>query len=572
LSFFEELKRRNVFKVTVIYVIVGWVLLQVADVLFSALNLPGWTVTLVAGLLIIGFPVALIFAWAFELTPEGVRREGTAVPAAEVEESAEREVVEESAAYASALAVSVADAKSIAVLPFVNMSDDESNEYFSDGISEELLNLLAKIPKLRVAAQTSSFSLKGKEMQILEVGEILKVDHVLEGSVRKAGNQVRITAQLIKVDDGYHMWSETYDRTLDNIFAIQDEIAVAVVEQLKITLLGQVPTVKKTDPTAYALYLRARQLARQSNAKAWEQSIVLYQQALAAAPGYASAWAGLADVYSRQTNKALRSFDEGYALALDAAEKALEVDPENADAHASLGSIALSSNSDIAMSARHFEQALALGADNPDILLEAAILARSLGRQDVAIALLEFVVARDPVNSISHYRLGSTYLWAGRLDAAIASIRIALSLSPGRIVAQWAIGVALLLKGEPKAALEAMQQESDKGWRTAGLVLAYHALGQVAESDAALVEIIESLEHEAAYNIAYLFAFRGESDRAFEWLDKAVQYNDPGLQDIPVQPLFSNVHSDPRWLPFLESIGKSPRQLAAIGFKVTLPE
>ncbi|MCH7507901.1 MAG: tetratricopeptide repeat protein [Proteobacteria bacterium] len=572
MSFFEELKRRNVFKVTVIYVIVGWVLLQVADVLFSALNLPGWTVTLVAGLLIIGFPVALIFAWAFELTPEGVRREGTAVPAAEVEESAEREVVEESAAYASALAVSVADAKSIAVLPFVNMSDDESNEYFSDGISEELLNLLAKIPKLRVAAQTSSFSLKGKEMQILEVGEILKVDHVLEGSVRKAGNQVRITVQLIKVDDGYHMWSETYDRTLDNIFAIQDEIAVAVVEQLKITLLGQVPTVKKTDPTAYALYLRARQLARQSNAKAWEQSIVLYQQALAVAPGYASAWAGLADVYSRQTNKALRSFDEGYALALDAAEKALEVDPENADAHASLGSIALSSNSDIAMSARHFEQALALGADNPDILLEAAILARSLGRQDVAIALLEFVVARDPVNSISHYRLGSTYLWAGRLDAAIASIRIALSLSPGRIVAQWAIGVALLLKGEPKAALEAMQQESDKGWRTAGLVLAYHALGQVAESDAALVEIIESLEHEAAYNIAYLFAFRGESDRAFEWLDKAVQYNDPGLQDIPVQPLFSNVHSDPRWLPFLESIGKSPRQLAAIGFKVTLPE
>ena len=572
MSFFEELKRRNVFKVTIIYVIVGWVLLQVADVLFSALNLPGWTVTLVAGLLIIGFPVALIFAWAFELTPEGVRREGTAVPAAEVEESAEREVVEESAAYASALAVSVADAKSIAVLPFVNMSDDESNEYFSDGISEELLNLLAKIPKLRVAAQTSSFSLKGKEMQILEVGEILKVDHVLEGSVRKAGNQVRITVQLIKVDDGYHMWSETYDRTLDNIFAIQDEIAVAVVEQLKITLLGQVPTVKKTDPTAYALYLRARQLARQSNAKAWEQSIVLYQQALAVAPGYASAWAGLADVYSRQTNKALRSFDEGYALALDAAEKALEVDPENADAHASLGSIALSSNSDIAMSARHFEQALALGADNPDILLEAAILARSLGRQDVAIALLEFVVARDPVNSISHYRLGSTYLWAGRLDAAIASIRIALSLSPGRIVAQWAIGVALLLKGEPKAALEAMQQESDKGWRTAGLVLAYHALGQVAESGAALVEIIESLEHEAAYNIAYLFAFRGESDRAFEWLDKAVQYNDPGLQDIPVQPLFSNVHSDPRWLPFLESIGKSPRQLAAIGFKVTLPE
>jgi TolB-like protein/Flp pilus assembly protein TadD len=569
LQLFNELKRRNVFKVAIVYIVAAWVLMQVADVILNNIAAPDWIFHVLLLFLSIGFPFAVIFAWAFELTPEGLKREHEADHDAAQMEATKPNVMELAATEQE---VSEEPDKSIAVLPFLNMSEDASYEYFSDGISEELLNLLAKIPELRVAAQTSSFSLKGKDLQISEVGQILNVSHVLEGSVRKADNQLRITAQLIKAYDGYHEWSETYDRTLDNIFAIQDEIAAAVVKQLRVTLLGETPTVRETDPAAYALYLQARQLSRQSTAKAWEMSINLYHQTLDISPDYAAAWTELADVYIRQTHKALRTFEEGFALAREAAEKALVVDPENAKAHACLGQIVLSFDGDLVMAARHFEQALAVEPSNPEILLEAAFLARSLGNLDEAVSLLEYVVSLDPVNAIGHYRLGATYLWARRLDAAIASLRTALNLSPGRIAAHWSIGVALLLKDEPEKALTAIEQESDEGWRTAGLVMAHHALGHEAESDVELVKMIGMLEQGAAYNIAYLFAFRGEAARAFEWLDKAVQYRDPGLMDIPVQPLFANIHDDPRWLPFLEHIGKSPEQLAAIEFKVTLPE
>jgi tetratricopeptide (TPR) repeat protein/tRNA A-37 threonylcarbamoyl transferase component Bud32 len=438
---------------------------------------------------------------------------------------------------------------SIAVLPFV----------------------LAKIPELQVAARTSSFSFKGQNLEIPEIAERLNVAHVLEGSVRKAGNEVRITAQLIRADDGFHVWSETWDRTLDNIFAIQDEIAADVAEQLKVTLLGAAPTVEETDLAAYALYLRARQLGRQGTAEGLEQSMALYQQALAIDPDYAAAWAGLARDYYTQAGTALHPIDEGYQLAREAANRALAIDPEYAPAYAQLGYIAVY-HSDLAAAARHLERALALDPTNSDIIANAAILARSLGRLDEAIALQEYAVARDPVNPIGHARLGLFYLWAGRLDEAISSYRTTLSLSPGRIAAQFYIGAARLLKGEPEAAMAAMQQESSELWRMVGWPMAYHALGQAAESDAALAELIEKYEQETAYNIAYVLALRGEADRAFEWLDKAVQYNDPGLPQIAAENLFANIHSDPRWLPFLESIGKSPQQLAAIAFEVSLPQ
>jgi TolB-like protein/Tfp pilus assembly protein PilF len=462
-------------------------------------------------------------------------------------------------------------AASIAVLPFADMSPDKDQEYFSDGISEELLSLLAKIPELEVAARTSSFSFKGQNLEIREIAERLNVAHVLEGSVRKAGNEVRITAQLIRADDGFHEWSETWDRSLDDIFAIQDEIAADVAAQLKVTLLGAAPTVGATDPAAYAFYLQARQLGRQGTAEGLEQSMALYQRALAIDPDYAAAWAGLARNYYTQAGTELHPIDEGYELAREAANRALAIDPEYAPAYAQLGYIAIY-HGDLAAAARHLERALALDPTNSDIIANAAILARSLGRLDEAIALQEYAVARDPVNPIGHARLGLFYLWAGRLDESIASYRTTLSLSPERIGANHNIGEALLLKGEPEAALAAIQQESSELWRMVGLPMAYHALGQAAESDAALAELIEKYEQETAYNIAYVLALRNEADRAFEWLDKAVQYNDPGLVEIPATNLFTSIHDDPRWLPFLESIGKSPEQLAAIEFEVTLPQ
>jgi len=463
--------------------------------------------------------------------------------------------------------------KSIAVLPFVNMSDDASNEYFSDGISEELLNLLTKIPELRVSARTSSFSFKGQNLEIPEIAARLNVAHILEGSVRKSGNQVRITAQLVKADDGFHLWSETYDRTLDNIFAIQDEIALAVVAQLKIVLLSDAPMVRETDPQAYALVLQARYLVRQSTADGLEKAIALLEQALAIDPGYAVAWAGLARVYNIQAGQGdVRPFDEGYTLAREAIDKALALDPEYAPAHESLAQIAMVYDRDLMAAAQHYERALALDPANPSSISSAAELAANLGRLDQAIALAEYAVARDPVNPVGVDRLGIYYLYAGRLDEAITSLRTALALSPESLGTNYLINTALLLKGEPEAALEVIQKETSGTKRLYGLAIAYHALGQTAASDSMLAELIEKYEKDSAYNIAYVLAFRGEADRAFEWLNKAVVYNDPGLSQIAIWPLFANIQDDPRWLPFLESIGKSPEQLAAIKFEVTLPE
>ena len=400
----------------------------------------------------------------------------------------------------------------------------------------------------------------------------LNVAHVLEGSVRKSGNEVRITAQLIDARSDTHVWSDTWDRTLDDIFSVQDEIAAEVVTQLKVTLLGAAPTVEETDPEAFALFLQARHLGRQGSAESVEQAITLYEQALAIDPDYAAAWAGLAGVYASQAASYGGSFDVGFGLAREAVNRALEIDPEYALAHAVLGEIAMHHDGDLAAAARHLERALALEPTNPDIIGRAALLAGNLGRLDEAIALNEYAVARDPVNAERHAFLGVYYLWAGRPEDAIASARTALTLSPGVSWAHYNIGAALLEKGEPEAALAAVQQTSLEGLRLIGLALVYHALDRATESNAALSELIEEHEQSWAYNIAYVLAYRGEADRAFEWLDKAVQYNDAGLSQITVNVLFANIHDDPRWLPFLESIGKSPKQLAAIQFEVRLPQ
>jgi tetratricopeptide (TPR) repeat protein len=388
--------------------------------------------------------------------------------------------------------------------------------------------------------------------------------------VRKSGNQVRITVQLIRANDSSHLWSESYDRTLDNIFAIQDEIAAAVVAQLKVTLLGAAPTVRKTDPAAYALFLQARYLFHQGTSDSFEQSSALYQQALEIDPDYAAAWAGLALLNTVQRINGL-SPKENAASARKAANRALEINPSYALVHAVLGRIAVDDGY-LAAAAPHIERALALEPTNPYILLQAGILAESLDRVDDAVAIMKYVVARDAVNPVAHYYLGRFYYYAGQPDEAIASLRTALRLSPGFSSAQLLIGLALLQKGEFNAALAAMQEESHEGWRLLGLAIVHHALGQVAESDAALAELIEKYDQRLPAAIAIVLALRGEADRAFEWLDRAAQDKDPLLSITVVTPLFVNLIDDPRWLPFLESIGKSPAQRAAIEFNVPLPE
>jgi adenylate cyclase len=457
---------------------------------------------------------------------------------------------------------------SIAVLPFVNMSEDKANEFFSDGISEELLNLLAKAPQLKVAARTSSFSFKGKGMEIPEIARQLHVANVLEGSVRRSGDHLRITAQLVRAAEGYHLWSDTYDRKMDDIFKIQDEIAGEVVKELKVKLLGAAPKGRTTDPKAYALFLQARELGRQNTAEAFEKSDALFRQVLEIDPRYAPAWERLASNFFNKVSIGLMSNQEGFARAREAEQKALAIDAEYAPAHAGLGYIAMYGDNDPAGAARHFQRAIALDPTDLDVLRRAAIFLENLGRPEKALTLDEAVVRRDPVNLSALFNLGEDQRRAGRYDAAIASFRTLLSLSPNRGTAHAQLGMALMQKGDATAALAEIEQEKNEIWRMIGVPMAYCALGRKLDADAALNALIAKYEKDWSYNIAYVCAFCSDADKAFEWLDKAVAYQDPGLGDILTENLFDKIHSDPRWLPFLRKIGKAPDQLAKIEFKM----
>jgi serine/threonine protein kinase/Tfp pilus assembly protein PilF len=458
--------------------------------------------------------------------------------------------------------------KSIAVLPFVNRSQDKDQEFFSDGISEDMLNLLSKVRDLKVISRSSSFSFKGKDTSLREIATTLGVAYILEGSVQRAGKTLRISAQLIDARSDHNVWSESYDRPFDDVFAIQDEIAGTVVGQLKLKLLGQAQAI---DPEAYALFLQARQLVRLGTRAGYEQAIPLFQQVLAKAPGYAPAWDQLAAIYSNQAASGLRPVPEGVRLAREALDKALTADPNYAPAYAILGSLESNFTGDLSAAVRHFERALALDPADPIILGNAAGLAQDLGRLDLAIALQEAALALDPVSAGGHFNLGGYFLYAHRWEEAIASFRTALRLSPGRVDGQASLGLALLQKGDAEAALAEVQKEPEESWRLVALSIVYHALGRSADSDAALADLIAKYEKEDPSNIAYVLAYRGEADRAFEWLDKAQTYEDSGLSDIVVLPQFDNIRKDPRWLPLLRKLGKDPETLAKIEFKVTLP-
>ncbi len=475
------------------------------------------------------------------------------------------------AAEVAAAPANTPDVKSIAVLPFIDMSQAKDQEYFSDGLSEELLNLLAKVPSLQVTSRSSAFSYKGKEIKLAQVARELNVAHILEGSVRKSGNRLRITAQLIDARTDRHLWSETYDRSLDDIFAVQDEIAAAVVGQLKVALLGAAPKARTADPKAYALFLQASQLTRQGTAESLAEAVTLSKQALAIDPNLVAAWCNLAIAYGKQSDFGQRSNEEGYRLAREAVERALAIDPNSALAHAERGGIIAVTETNLGEAAREFERAIELEPANTEILTEAMRFVRSLGRYEQIITIGEYVVAHDPVNAQAHATLGGAYARAKRFAEAIASFQTSLRLAPGRALAHYTIGTLYLQRNDPKAAFAEMQLEPEGPWRQDGFALAGHALGRKAESDAALANLIAKYEKESAWNIAYICAYRGEADRAFEWLDKAIEYRDPGLSLTAVHWLFENIRNDPRWLPFLRKIGRAPEQLAAVKFEVKLP-
>jgi TolB-like protein/Tfp pilus assembly protein PilF len=581
-SFLQELKRRNVWRMAALYAVVAWLVMQVADVVIGLAALPEWLGRAALVVLAIGFPIALVFAWFYEITPQGLKLEKDVDRSGSIAHATGRRMDLIVIAVLSAAVIVFAIDKwwlgrgfpafapprnSIAVLAFANMSADPEREYLSDGLSEDLLNLLAQIPELRVISRTSAFSYKGKDLRLSEIARELNVAHVLEGSVRQVGERLRVTAQLIEARTDTHLWSQTYDGDMGDVFAIQDEIAARVVDQLKVALLGAAPSVRAVDPESYTLYLQARHLGRQGNREALASARSLYERALEIDPGHAAAWVGLASVYVNETNNSLLPVDQGYALAREAAQQALAIDPGEAGAHARLGWIADHHDGDLAAAARHYEKALALAPRNASILQSAASFAHAIGRLTQAMRLEDLATTLDPLDPVGHNNRGDSYLSAGRYDEAIASLRTALTLSPKYFGAQYRVGVALLLAGEPEEALAAMEAETFEAWRLLGLAMAHHALGDEAASRETLDAMIAGYERDAAYNIAYVFAYRGEADGAFEWLEKAVEYNDPGLSEIVAEPLFRNVRPDPRWVPFLERIGRAPAQLDVIEFE-----
>jgi adenylate cyclase len=601
LSLYEELKRRNVLRVAAAYVMVSWLVIQVVETVFPAFGFGDAAVRIVTIILVIGLIPTFILSWVFEITPEGLKKDEDvdrsqpiaahagnkldriimvvmalaigyfAIDKFVMSESRDTSIAEEARQEGrnEALVESYGD-NSIAVLPFVNMSDDASNEYFSDGISEELLNLLAKIPELRVISRSSAFSYKGKQIKLTEVARELNVAHILEGSVRKAGNQVRITVQLIEARTDTHLWSATFDRTLDDIFAIQDEIAAMVVEQLRVTLLGNAPQVEETEPEAYALFLQARYLGNQGSPDGMAQAVELLQQALAIDPEYAGAWRALAIVYVLQAGKALRPADEAYHMAREATVRALAIDPDFAKAYDALGWIAMAYDSDPVQAARHYERALDLAPTDGVIIGNAAALLIDLGRLDEAIVLGEYTAVRDPVNPTSHSNLGISYSFAARYDEAIESFQTALQLSPGHLGSHYNIGLVLLVKGRAEAALAEFAQEQIEHLRTQGQVLAYHDMDRRPDFEARLKELIKRWGDEYPSTVASVYAYTGDADAAFQWLEKSAAEESGGFG--PLNPLLKSLHKDPRWLLLLESIGKSPAQLDAIEFEVTLPE
>ena len=555
MRFLAELRRRKVIQTAVLYVVASWALLQVAELLLDMMEVPKWGLKLVFVLLVIGFPLALMLSWMHQITPQGLRRE-VDTPSNRGDPAAETLTLDGTSAprpRSGLVPASVtATDHSIAVLPFTNMSEDKTNEYFADGLSEELLNLLSRIPALRVVARTSSFSFKGRSVSADAIARELNVAHLLEGSVRKAGSRIRITAQLIRATDSSHAWSQSFDRDLSDIFAVQDEIAAAVVGELEIKLLGgTAPKSRHTEPRAYAHYLQGRHFFELQSAKGYEQAIEAIDSAIAIDPGFGPAWAMLGSLYWGQANNSLIAYEEGARKARAASEKALALDPDQAEPLSLLGMLDLMENCDADGGMRRLGRALQLEPHNQRVLARAAHVATRRGRLDEAIQYGKQALNWDPLSPNVHAVLGVTYYYAGRLDEAEAMRRKLLALSPGWLSGYYNLGRILLARNNASAALAAMQQEESPFWRLTGLALAHHALGQHAESDEALAELNKLDPVGIAYQLAEVYAYRGEIALAFEWLDRAAETHDSGLSNASVDPLLKALHSDSRWGAFL---------------------
>ncbi len=564
-----ELRRRNVFKMAVLFAISGWMLLSVADLVFDIFGAPEGSLRVVFVVLVITFPIALFLSWFYEITPEGLKREVDVQPDESIRDQTGRKmnfmiafgillVVAGMAIqyfiFSDVGGLDAVEEKSIAVLPFVDMSPDGDQEYFGDGIAEELLNLLAKMPELKVAARTSSFSFKGHNEDVSVIGDKLRVAHVLEGSIRKAGNKIRITAQLISVKDGYHLFSETYDRAMVDIFAVQDEIAAAVVGQLEIALLNRdSPKVRRTEPEVLALYMQGRQYARLNTKESFVQAREALEKAIEIDPDYAPAWAEIGSINlirGFQTNS-----PDFYASARETLEKSLAIDPDQAEVWANLSAIYTVHEWNFTKGDELLQKALSIDGRNALVLRRAAILLVLTNKVEEATELYEIALSHDPLSLALHHNLGLSNYSAGDYAQSRDYFDKALAMSPNYSQGNYYRGAVSLAMGEPEAALTYFEKEAMAGRKLMGQSMAYWDLGLEDESTAVFDEFItDHLSDGWGPFIAMVHAYRGETDQAFKLLEKEYEGHASMLLSVETQPLYVNLHADPRWDDLVQRI------------------
>ena len=565
-----ELQRRRVFRALVGYGIAAFAVLQIIEPLMHGLHWPDAVLSYVVVALAAGFPIVVSLAWIFDVnagrierTPpaEGFRRRWVAPLLIGIGLLTAAPGLYYYLVVRAPRTPAASPQASIAVLPLVNLSRDPEQEYFADGLAEELLDLLAKVPGLHVAARTSAFSFKGKNDDARTIAEKLNVTTLLEGSVQKSGDQVRITTQLINAQDGYHLWSETYNRKLTDVFALQDEIARSVVAALRMQLLPeQAPTSKRhrtSNPDAYNQYLLGRQFFNRSTIDGYRRAAQAYEKALAIDPGFAPAWAGLAHAtyWIADSGNSLEEMRDGQRRAREAADKAIALGPELPEGYIARASMRAATQWDWEGARSDFQRALTLAPENADALTTYALYAlRSLGRLDEGIAVSRKAAQLDPLNGRIFSGLASLLVGAGRLDEARAAAERSLEINPEQAFAPAWLGFVLLLQGRPAEALAWYARSTSEVFRLLGAAIVQHSLGHARESDAALDELVRKHSHDAAYQIATVHAWRGDKDRAFEWLERARVQHDGGIALIKVDAAMRSLRDDPRYLELLAKL------------------
>jgi TolB-like protein len=454
----------------------------------------------------------------------------------------------------------VARAASVAVLPFADMSPAKDQEYFSDGLAEQLINDLAKVSGLKVVGRSSAFQFRGKNEDLRDVGRKLGVANILEGSVRREGNHVRITAELTKADDGFQLWSQTYDREIKDIFAVEDEIALAATEALRVKLLGGngqpvSSNLRSANPEAYQAYLQAEYFSGRGQSKEeLDKALAYTDMAIKLDEKYAPAWALRSSVQDTMAEVGAADRTEGFRKARDDAERAIALDPTLASAYLALARTQIFYDWDWDAADTSLTRAAALEPGSVEIFRVRSYRSRVLGNLDQAIKLYEQAVGLDPLRTNSYSGLGYLLYDAGRYDEAQAALKKALDLNPQAPLVHLTLNRILIAEGKPQKALAEIEKEP-RGWgKFTGQALVYRALGREQDSNAALAALIAKYYTEAAYQIAQVYAYRGESDKSLEWLERAYEQRDPGLTEINSDPLFKNLRHDRRYTVLLKKM------------------